>query len=252
MFSTHTHAQRLLHLQPPARLPEPIAGDLAGPALQLIHLPCRPVQILLAQQVLGTRKHGAHIVALDPSALSTEQELAQRRRGHVAEHARFVFGRDERDGLDLGRHARREPARERRERFHALARGTGLLDALDHRVDQAACLGVRAGAGLSGRGRLEHAQLVVECDAAAFGLGLDGTQRRPERVQRDVGVERRRVVERDLFELLERRRQVVELGQSAAALRLDLGLDGSEPSSLQLDALRNDLFSKPAGASAHA
>ena len=52
-----------------------------------------------------------------------------------------------------------------------------------------------------------------------------------------------RVVKRDALELFQRCAEVVELGKTTSSLRLNLRLDGSQPSPLQLDALRNDFLS---------
>jgi hypothetical protein len=63
-------------------------------------------------------------------------------------------------------------------------------------------------------------------------------------VHADIVVESRRVVERDALELLERGGEVVQLGEAAAALFFDLGLDGAEPAALQLDALGDDFLTE--------
>jgi hypothetical protein len=99
---------------------------------------------------------------------------------------------------------------------------------------------------LSGSGRLQYSQFIVKCDTSSVSLGLNRSERRPERVERNVGIQLRRVVKGDLFQLLEGCRQVVELGKSTASFGFNLGLDRSEPSSLKLNALSNDFFSESA------
>lgn len=58
----------------------------------------------------------------------------------------------------------------------------------------------------------------------------------------DVLVEVRGVVERDAFQALEARRDLVQLREAATALLLDANLDFADPSALELDALRDDLI----------
>jgi hypothetical protein len=74
---------------------------------------------------------------------------------------------------------------------------------------------------------------------------LDGAESGPNLVDADVLVERRRVVERDGFELVQRRSKVVELGKTSAALRLDLRLNASEPTALEFDTLLDHFLSQP-------
>jgi len=83
---------------------------------------------------------------------------------------------------------------------------------------------------------------VIECNVALVGLGLEGSEGRPDFVDSDIFIEGSRVVECDSFKLLERGGELIELGQSSSSFSLDLSLDRSKPSSLELNPLRNDLF----------
>jgi hypothetical protein len=73
-------------------------------------------------------------------------------------------------------------------------------------------------------------------------FGLEGSEGGPDFVDSDVLIQGGRVVERDSFQLLERGRQLVKFGQTSPSFSLDLSLDGSQPTSLQLDALGDDFF----------
>lgn len=65
-------------------------------------------------------------------------------------------------------------------------------------------------------------------------------------MQTNVVVKGGRVVEGDTLELLQRCSQGVKFGESTTTLRFDLALDGSQPATLKLDTLRNDLLVKAA------
>lgn len=97
-----------------------------------------------------------------------------------------------------------------------------------------------------GREALERTEFVVKREVTGVDFGLDGAEGGPDFVESDIVVKGGRVVEGDSLELLERGGEAVQLGQTATTLSLDLGLDGTEPSSLELDTLGHDLFSKPA------
>lgn len=101
----------------------------------------------------------------------------------------------------------------------------------------AACCGSREA--------LESTELVVKGKITRVDLGLHSSEGGPDLVESDIVVKGGRVVEGDSLELFERGGEAVKLGETATTLSLDLGLDGTEPSSLELDTLGYDLFSEP-------
>lgn len=102
----------------------------------------------------------------------------------------------------------------------------------------AACCGSREA--------LERTELVVERKVTRVDLGLHSSEGGPDLVEPDIVVKSGRVVEGDSLELFERGGKAVKLGETATTLSLDLGLDRTEPSSLELNTLGYDLFSEPA------
>lgn len=118
---------------------------------------------------------------------------------------------------------------------------TGLFNLLKGGADDAftaACCGNREA--------LERTELVVERKVTRVDLGLHSSEGGPDLVEPDIVVKSGRVVEGDSLELFERGGKAVKLGETATTLSLDLGLDRTEPSSLELDTLGYDLFSEPA------
>src|SRR5690606_4883692 len=61
--------QRLLHLQPPPGSLKPIAHEHLRRAAELVKLPRGTVEVLLGEEVLRTREHAEHIVALNEALL---------------------------------------------------------------------------------------------------------------------------------------------------------------------------------------
>lgn len=96
------------------------------------------------------------------------------------------------------------------------------------------------------REALERTELVVERKVTRVDLGLHSSEGGPDLVEPDIVVKSGRVVEGDSLELFERGGKAVKLGETATTLSLDLGLDRTEPSSLELNTLGYDLFSEPA------
>lgn len=118
---------------------------------------------------------------------------------------------------------------------------TGLFNLLKGGADDAftaACCGNREA--------LERTELVVERKVTRVDLGLHSSEGGPDLVEPDIVVKGGRVVEGDSLELFERGGKAVKLGETATTLSLDLGLDRTEPSSLELNTLGYDLFSEPA------
>ena len=165
--------------------------------------------------------------------MSLEAERREEVRGEVGQHAGVLVG-DQRDARHTRRDRGREPRREVRERLHTDVGHVGRLEALQRSGDD----GV-----LTRRGNAaEGAELFTE--RAALGRVdsvRDGAEGGPEGVHADVLVEVAGIVERDALEALEVRRDLIKLGEAAAALLLDAHLDLADPAALELDALRDDL-----------
>ena len=147
-----------------------------------------------------------------------------------------VLVRNERDARNLRRDGGGEPRCEVCERLNTDVRHVGCLE----RIQGGGCHGIVACRG----DMAEHAQLLAEwlacrrinCDVR------DGTEGGPEGVYPEVLVEVVGVVDRDAFETLQVRGELVELRETAAALLLDANLDFADPPALELNALSDDLL----------
>lgn len=89
----------------------------------------------------------------------------------------------------------------------------------------------------------EHAQFLAERLAhRCIHVVVQRTESSPKSVDTDVLVEESRVVESNAFKTLEVGRELVKLGKTATTLLLNANLDVTNPTALELDTLRDDLF----------
>jgi len=90
----------------------------------------------------------------------------------------------------------------------------------------------------------QHPQLVPEWFPLVSFQGIVGKRADggPEGVDCDILIEVGTVIQSDSFELLEVTRELLELGETATTFLLNPNLDLTDPSTLQLDTLGDDLF----------
>jgi hypothetical protein len=222
-----------LHLQPPPRSIKPVRQQGFWHTLELVELTSCGIKVLLIEVVLSASQNTEDIIALN-KPLAAEAERREEVRRKVSEQTSFLI-RHERNAFHTGSDSTSEPRCEISKRLNTNIRHVRCLKRIERGGDD--------GIVLRTRKVTEHAKLLTE--RLAYGCINSVSERAnsgPERVYAQVLVEVGRVIKCDTLKTLEVRSELVELRQASTTLLLDANLDLTDPATLQLNSLRDDLL----------
>lgn len=222
-----THINSLPDLQHPPGLRHPVAAQHARPALKGVHLAGGALQIALLEHDLRARESGLDVVAVGEAALALlgEHHAAEDRAGGVRSDAR-IFG--EQRGFAHFRGDAAEAVDQVGRAGDAALVGGGVDGGDGCGDDFVALADFFQGDELVDEGR----RVLGVQDSVAHGLERD-----VKVLGGEVGVDDLAPVAGELLELRHGGGQVVQLGETAVALLLNLGLDGAGEVLLQADLL---------------